>query len=53
MLIYGVIHVVVEQGLMELRKLNIEQRLWEASRKEVDQDSFTPVAIKSAGKSKN
>lgn len=28
--------VDVEQGLMELRKLDIEQRLWEASRKEID-----------------
>lgn len=44
--------VDVEQGLMELRKLNIEQRLWEASRKEVDQDTSS-VAKKSAGKSKN
>ncbi|KAI9400992.1 hypothetical protein POPTR_001G065800v4 [Populus trichocarpa] len=31
--------VDVEQGLMELRKLGIEHRLWEASRKEIDQDS--------------
>ncbi|KAG5005595.1 Coiled-coil domain-containing protein SCD2 [Glycine max] len=31
--------VDVEQGLSELRKLGIEHRLWEASRKEVDQDS--------------
>ncbi|WVY93529.1 hypothetical protein V8G54_032617 [Vigna mungo] len=30
--------VDVEQGLSELRKLGIEHRLWEASRKEVDQD---------------
>ncbi|KAL2323794.1 hypothetical protein Fmac_022852 [Flemingia macrophylla] len=30
--------VDVEQGLSELRKLGIEYRLWEASRKEVDQD---------------
>lgn len=29
--------VDVEQGLIELRKLGIEQRLWEASRKEIDQ----------------
>lgn len=29
----------VEQGLMELRKLGIEHRLWEASRKEIDLDS--------------
>ncbi|KAL3818737.1 hypothetical protein ACJIZ3_004642 [Penstemon smallii] len=31
--------VDVEQGLMELRKLAIERRLWEASRKEIDQDA--------------
>ncbi|PSR84613.1 Coiled-coil domain-containing protein [Actinidia chinensis var. chinensis] len=31
--------VDVEQGLMELRKLGIEQRLWEASRKEIDQEN--------------
>ncbi|CAI8601617.1 unnamed protein product [Vicia faba] len=30
--------VDVEQGLLELRKLGIEHRLWEGSRKEVDQD---------------
>lgn len=29
----------VEQGLMELRKLAIEPRLWEASRKEIEQDT--------------
>ncbi|KAL1565356.1 coiled-coil domain-containing protein SCD2-like [Salvia divinorum] len=28
-----------EQGLMELRKLAIEPRLWEASRKEIEQDA--------------
>ncbi|CAI9093074.1 OLC1v1028482C1 [Oldenlandia corymbosa var. corymbosa] len=31
--------VDVEQGLMELRKLDIEQRLWETSRKETDHSS--------------
>ncbi|KAG6781357.1 hypothetical protein POTOM_014254 [Populus tomentosa] len=31
--------VDVEQGLTELRKLGIERRLWEASRKEIDQGS--------------
>nr|TKS08599.1 uncharacterized protein D5086_0000098980 [Populus alba] len=31
--------VDVEQGLTELRKLGIEHRLWEASRKEIDQGS--------------
>ncbi|KAJ0113073.1 hypothetical protein Patl1_01303 [Pistacia atlantica] len=28
--------VDVERGLLELRKLGIEQQLWEASRKEID-----------------
>lgn len=32
---FGVI-VAVERGLLELRKLSIEQQLWEASRKEID-----------------
>ena len=39
-----VVHVstcLVEEGLMELRKLGIEHRLWEASRKEIDQDYST------------
>ncbi|EYU37358.1 hypothetical protein MIMGU_mgv1a004629mg [Erythranthe guttata] len=31
--------VDVEQGLMEIRKLGIKQRLWEASRKEIEQDT--------------
>lgn len=31
--------VDVERGLLELRKLGIEQQLWEASRKEIDQSS--------------
>ncbi|KAL5552579.1 hypothetical protein UlMin_039980 [Ulmus minor] len=31
--------VDVEQGLLELRKLGIQHRLWEASRKETDHDS--------------
>ncbi|GLT37866.1 hypothetical protein SLA2020_121520 [Shorea laevis] len=39
--------VDVEEGLMELRKLGIEHRLWEASRKEIDQDNST-AARKSA-----
>uniref|UniRef100_A0A803PHQ5 Coiled-coil domain-containing protein SCD2 n=1 Tax=Cannabis sativa TaxID=3483 RepID=A0A803PHQ5_CANSA len=39
--------VDVEQGLMELRKLGIEHRLWEASRKEIDQDSTSTIAPKS------
>ncbi|CAI0446742.1 unnamed protein product [Linum tenue] len=32
--------VDVERGLVELRKLSIEQQLWEASRKEIDQPSL-------------
>ncbi|KAF6138011.1 hypothetical protein GIB67_041884 [Kingdonia uniflora] len=33
--------VDVERGLMELSKLGIEQQLWEASRKEIDQASLS------------
>lgn len=33
--------VDVEEGLIELRKLGIDHRLWEASRKEIDQDNST------------
>ncbi|TQD77943.1 hypothetical protein C1H46_036476 [Malus baccata] len=41
--------VDVEEGLMELRKLGIESRLWEESRKAIDQEySSTSVAQKSA-----
>lgn len=32
--------VAVERGLTEVRKLGIEQQLWEASRKEIDQPSM-------------
>ncbi|OVA09655.1 hypothetical protein BVC80_9101g190 [Macleaya cordata] len=35
--------VDVERGLMELRKLGIEQQLWEVSRKEIDQATFSPI----------
>jgi hypothetical protein len=35
---YTDFQISVEQGLSELRKLGIEHRLWEGSRKEVDQD---------------
>ncbi|XP_076901214.1 coiled-coil domain-containing protein SCD2-like [Bidens hawaiensis] len=35
--------VDVERGLTELRKLGIEQQLWEASRKEINQSSSLPV----------
>ncbi|XP_057773855.1 coiled-coil domain-containing protein SCD2 [Salvia miltiorrhiza] len=38
----------VEQGLMELRKLAIEPRLWEASRKEIEQDASLLDGPKSA-----
>ncbi|XP_065854283.1 coiled-coil domain-containing protein SCD2 [Euphorbia lathyris] len=40
--------VDVEQGLMELRKLGIEHRLWEESRKETDQDSSSNVSRKTS-----
>ncbi|KAF3430920.1 hypothetical protein FNV43_RR25650 [Rhamnella rubrinervis] len=40
--------VDVEQGLMELRKLGIEHRLWEASRKEFEQDDSASNGRKSA-----
>ncbi|KAJ6821165.1 myosin heavy chain [Iris pallida] len=33
--------VDVERGLIELRKLGIEQQLWEASRREIDQADLT------------
>ncbi|XP_058774603.1 coiled-coil domain-containing protein SCD2-like [Vicia villosa] len=33
--------VDVEQGLLELRKLGIEHRLWEGSRKEVDEEDLS------------
>ncbi|KAG5537275.1 hypothetical protein RHGRI_024654 [Rhododendron griersonianum] len=35
--------VDVDRGLTELRKLGIEQQLWEASRKEIDQTSSASV----------
>ncbi|KAF5174910.1 coiled-coil domain-containing protein SCD2-like [Thalictrum thalictroides] len=35
--------VDVERGLIELRKLGIEQQLWEASRKEVEQASSAHI----------
>ena len=38
--------ISVEQGLMELRKLGIEHRLWEASRKEIEQDTSISAAQK-------
>lgn len=37
--------ISVEQGLSELRKLGIEHRLWEASRKEVDQDHTISLTL--------
>ncbi|XP_059441289.1 coiled-coil domain-containing protein SCD2-like isoform X2 [Corylus avellana] len=36
--------VDVERGLLELRKLGIEQQLWEASRKEIDQPPSSEAA---------
>lgn len=36
-LLFLVLFSTVEQGLVELRKLGLEQQLWEASRKEIDQ----------------
>jgi len=36
--------VDVERGLTEMRKLGIEQQLWEASRKEIDQAALSSVA---------
>uniref|UniRef100_A0A2P2L6P4 Uncharacterized protein n=1 Tax=Rhizophora mucronata TaxID=61149 RepID=A0A2P2L6P4_RHIMU len=36
--------LTVERGLLELRKLSIEQQLWEASRREIDQPSLASVA---------
>ena len=35
--------LTVERGLRELRKLGIEQQLWEASRKESDQPSYSSI----------
>ena len=35
--------LTVERGLRELRKLGIEQQLWEASRKENDQPSYASI----------
>ncbi|KAF9668089.1 hypothetical protein SADUNF_Sadunf15G0091800 [Salix dunnii] len=39
--------VDVERGVLELRKLSIEQQLWEASRREIeiDQSSFAPPSL--------
>ncbi|KAF9671772.1 hypothetical protein SADUNF_Sadunf12G0083300 [Salix dunnii] len=36
--------VDVERGILELRKLSIEQQLWEASRREIDHSSLAPGA---------
>ncbi|KAE9587372.1 hypothetical protein Lalb_Chr23g0272931 [Lupinus albus] len=38
----------VERGLLELRKLGIEQQLWEASRKGIDQPPTSVANHKSA-----
>ncbi|KAG8365809.1 hypothetical protein BUALT_Bualt17G0010500 [Buddleja alternifolia] len=45
--------VDVEQGLMELRKLGIERRLWEASRKEIEQGAALLNGQSSAVQAKN
>ena len=36
--------IAVERGLTELRKLGIEQQLWEASRQEIDQPTLSSIA---------
>ena len=36
--------MIVERGLVELRKLGIEQQLWEASRKGIDQPPSNGLA---------
>ncbi|MBA0685536.1 hypothetical protein Goari_013192, partial [Gossypium aridum] len=36
--------VDVDRGLFELRKLGIEQQLWEASRKEIDHPSAASLS---------
>lgn len=44
--------VDVERGIVELRKLGIEQQLWEASRKEIDMPSSASMAnLKAAAES--
>lgn len=35
-LLFLVLFSIVEQGLVELRKLGLEQQLWDGSRKEID-----------------
>ncbi|KAL5979385.1 scaffold protein Scd2 [Asimina triloba] len=42
---------LVERGLMELRKLGIEQQLWEASRREIDHASSVVANHKPNGES--
>lgn len=36
--------VAVDRGLYELRKLAIEQQLWEASRKEIDHPALASLS---------
>jgi hypothetical protein len=43
-LICSVYFLSVERDLLELRKLGIEQQLWEASRKGIDQPSESAIA---------
>jgi len=41
---YNVFMLPVDRGLIELRKLGIEQQLWEASRKEIERPSSPEYA---------
>ena len=43
-MVCNVFSIAVERGLTELRKLGIEQQLWEASRQEIDQPSLASIA---------
>ncbi|KAK7318323.1 hypothetical protein RJT34_03022 [Clitoria ternatea] len=40
--------LIVERGLLELRKLGIEQQLWEASRKEIDLPNHKLLTVSEA-----
>ncbi|XP_039057078.1 coiled-coil domain-containing protein SCD2-like [Hibiscus syriacus] len=43
--------VDVDRGMLELRKVGIEQQLWEASRKEIDHPSITALSDHNASES--
>ena len=43
-LLFSFCFLLVERDLLELRKLGIEQQLWEASRKGIDQPSESALA---------